>query len=133
MTRTPVWPEDRLKTEPLYLTSKEKPMRACAGGKQASMLARTRGILLRMQPHDPDLVDLQIGRISRYCWKISGTTAMLAQKKEKAMITGQGRWGLYVKRPSAMIEYYRQASLAEKLATTDLVVAATRIKVEYEP
>ena len=26
---------------------------------------------------------------------------MLAQKKDKAMITGQGRWGLYVKRPSA--------------------------------
>ena len=49
------------------------------------------------------------------------------------MITGQGRWGLYVKRPSAMIEYYRQASLDEKLATTDLVVAATRIKVELEP
>ena len=49
------------------------------------------------------------------------------------MITGQGRWGLYVKRPSAMIEYYRQASLEEKLATTDLVVAPTRIKVELEP
>mgnify|MGYP007023068734 CR=1 FL=1 len=31
------------------------------------------------------------------------------------MITGQGRWGLYVKRPSAMIEYYRQAPLEEKL------------------
>ena len=25
---------------------------------------------------------------------------MLAQKKDKAMITGQGRWGLYIKRPS---------------------------------
>ena len=42
---------------------------------------------------------------------------MLAQKKDKAMITGQGRWGLYVKRPSAMIEYDRQAALEEKLAT----------------
>ena len=89
--------------------------------------------MLRMQPSDPDLRDLLIGKISRYCWKISGTTAMLAQKKEKAMITGQGRWGLYVKRPSAMIEYYRQASLEEKLATTDLVVAPTRIKVELAP
>ena len=47
---------------------------------------------------------------------------MLAQKKDKAMITGQGRWGLYVKRPSAMVEYYRQASLAEKLDTTDLTI-----------
>ena len=61
------------------------------------------------------------------------------------MITGQGRWGLYVKRPSAMIEYYRQASLEEKLATTELQVpkakaprkkkkkkekTKTRIKVE---
>ena len=38
------------------------------------------------------------------------------------MITGQGRWGLYVKRPSAMIEYYRQATLDEKLNTTDLTL-----------
>ena len=30
--------------------------------------------------------------------------------------------GLYVKRPSAMIEYYRQASLEEKLNTTDLTL-----------
>ena len=49
-------------------------------------------------------------------------SAVLAQKKDKAMITGQGRWGLYVKRPSAMIEYYRQASLEEKLNTTDLTI-----------
>ena len=45
---------------------------------------------------------------------------MLGPKKDKAMTTGQGRWGLYVKRPSAMIEYYRQAPLEEKLSTTDL-------------
>ena len=51
---------------------------------------------------------------------------MLAQKKDKAMITGQGRWGLYVKRPSAMIEYYRQAPLDEKLDTTDLQPEAKR-------
>ena len=50
---------------------------------------------------------------------------MLGQKKDKAMVTGQGRWGLYVKRPSAMIEYYRQATLQEKLNTTDLA-ATTR-------
>ena len=47
---------------------------------------------------------------------------MLQQGKDKAMVTGQGRWGLYVKRPSAMIEYYRQASLDEKLNTTDLTL-----------
>ena len=51
---------------------------------------------------------------------------------DKAMVTGQGRWGLYVKRPSAMIEYYRQASLQEKLATTDLAkeTRTTRAKKE---
>ena len=37
-------------------------------------------------------------------------------------ISVAGRWGLYVKRPSAMIEYYRQASLDEKLNTTDLTI-----------
>ena len=40
---------------------------------------------------DPELVDVKVGEVSRYCWKISGTTAMLAQKKDKAMITGQAR------------------------------------------
>ena len=45
---------------------------------------------------------------------------MISQGKDKALITGQGRWGLYVNRPSAMIEYYRQAPLEEKLSTTDL-------------
>ena len=106
---------------------------ASGGGRGGSMLMRMRGILLRMQPHDTDLLDLKVGRISRYCWKISGTTAMLAQKKDKAMITGQGRWGLYVKRPSAMIEYYRQAALEEKLNTTALVVPPARIKAEIKP
>ena len=28
---------------------------------------------------DKDLVDVKVGEISRYCWKISGTTAMLAR------------------------------------------------------
>ena len=46
------------------------------------------------------------------CWLVAN----------EAMITGQGRWGLYVKRPSAMIEYYRQATLDEKLNTTDLTL-----------
>ena len=57
---------------------------------------------------------------------------MLQQGKDKAMVTGQGRWGLYVKRPSAMIEYYRQASLQEKLATTGLKkeTRTTRAKKE---
>ena len=57
---------------------------------------------------------------------------MLRQKKDKAMVTGQGRWGLYVMRPSAMIEYYRQASLQEKLDTTDLSkeTRTTRAKKE---
>ena len=59
------------------------------------MLQRVRAILLQMQlAGDPELVDVKVGEVSRYCWKISGTTAMLAQKKDKAMITGQGRWGL---------------------------------------
>ena len=97
-------------------------MASSSGGKKASMLNRTRAVLLRMQleGNHPDLLDIDVSKISNYCWKISGTTAMLAQKKDKAMVTGQGRWGLYVKRPSAMIEYYRQASLDEKLNTTDL-------------
>ena len=48
------------------------------------------------------------------------------------MITGQGRWGLYVMRPSQMIEYYRQAPLDEKLDTSDLrlVKPLRRIKSE---
>jgi len=45
---------------------------------------------------------------------------MISQGKDKALITGQNRLGLYVNRPSAMIEYYRQAPLEEKLSTTDL-------------
>ena len=46
--------------------------------------------------------------------------------------TGQGRWGLYVMRPSQMIEYYRQAPLDEKLDTSDLrlVKPLRRIKSE---
>ena len=67
-----------------------------------------------MEGQYPVLLDLVVGKISSYCWKISGTTAMISQKKDKAMITGQGRWGLYVMRPSQMIEYYRQAPLEEK-------------------
>ncbi len=51
---------------------------------------------------------------------------MLGQKKDKAMITGQGRWGLYVRRPSEMVGYYRQAPLDEKLDTTDLQPEAKR-------
>ena len=43
------------------------------------------------------------------------------------MVTGQGRWGLYVKRPSAMVEYYRQAALDEKLDTTDLAPLAATV------
>ena len=89
----------------------------------AVALMRVRAILLRMQlAGEPELIDLKVASISRYCWKISGVTAMLQQGKDKAMVTGQGRWGLYVKRPSAMIEYYRQASLDEKLNTTDLTL-----------
>ena len=49
----------------------------------------------------------------------SGRSALEAELEEA---TGQGRWGLYVKRPSAMIEYYRQATLDEKLNTTDLTL-----------
>ena len=58
---------------------------------------------------------------------------MISQKKDKAMITGQGRWGIYVMRPSPqMIEYYRQAPLDEKLDTSDLrlVKPLRRIKSE---
>ena len=77
---------------------------------------------MQVEGQHEELLDLEVGKISSYCWKISGTTAMLSQKKDKAMITGQGRWGLYVKRPSAMIEYYRQATLDEKLNTTDLTL-----------
>ena len=57
---------------------------------------------------------------------------MFSQGKDKALITGQGRWGLYVNRPSAMIEYYRQAALEEKLNTTALVVPPARIKAEIK-
>ena len=118
-----VWPKDRSIEEPVFLSDAGKPMKSSGGGVKSSMLPRVRAILLRMQvAGDQDLVDVKVGEISRYCWKISGTTAMLAQKKDKAMITGQGRWGLYVKRPSAMIEYYRQATLDEKLNTTDLTL-----------
>ena len=105
-------------------------MASSSGGKKASMLNRTRAILLRMQvegQHE-ELLDLEIGKISSYCWKISGTTAMLSQRKDKAMITGQGRWGLYVMRPSQMIEYYRQAPLDEKLDTSDLKAPKTNRK-----
>ena len=98
------------------------------------MLYRMRAILLRMQLQceHPALLDLNITKISSYCWKISGTTAMHSQKKDKAMITGQGRWGLYVNRPSAMIEYYRQAPLEEKLATTDLKKTKPKTKNKRE-
>ena len=63
---------------------------------------------------------------------VAGVSAVLGQKKDKAMVKGQGRWGLYVKRPSAMIEYYRQASLEEKLNTTDLaaITRTTRSKTD---
>ena len=37
-----------------------------------------------------------------------------------------GRWGLYVRRPSEMVEYYRQAPLDGKLDTTDLKPEAKR-------
>ena len=76
---------------------------------------------MQLEGNHPDLIGIDVSKISNYCWKISGTTAMIGQKKDKAMVTGQGRWGLYVKRPSAMIEYYRQATLEEKLDTTDLL------------
>ena len=108
-------------------------MRASGGAKSTSMLVRMRAILLRMQlAGDPELIDLQVGKVSRYCWKISGVTTMLRQKKDKAMVTGQGRWGLYVMRPSAMIEYYRQASLQEKLATTDLAKESRTTRAKKE-
>ena len=61
---------------------------------------------MQVEGQYPALLDLVVSKISSYCWKISGTTAMISQKKDKAMITGQGRWGLYVMRPSQMIEYY---------------------------
>ena len=103
-------------------------MASSSGGKKASMLNRTRAILLRMQLEGnyPELLDLDVSKISSYCWKISGTTAMLGQKKDKAMTTDQGRWGLYVRRPSEMVEYYRQTPLDEKLDTTDLKPEAKR-------
>ena len=117
-----VWPADRSTEEPLFVGDNGKRMASSSGGRSASMLNRTRAILLRMQleGQEPELLDLAVAKISSYCWKISGTTAMISQGKDKALITGQGRWGLYVNRPSAMIEYYRQAPLEEKLSTTDL-------------
>ena len=43
------------------------------------MLNRTRAVLLRMQleGNHPDLLDIDVSKISNYCWKISGTTAIL--------------------------------------------------------
>ena len=87
---------------------------------------------MQLEGQEPELLDLAVAKISSYCWKISGTTAMISQGKDKALITGQGRWGLYVNRPSAMIEYYRQAPLLEKLDTTDLaaITRTTRSKTD---
>ena len=128
------WPTTRSKEEPLYTADGGKKMSSSVGSKKTSMLYRMRAILLRMQLQceHPALLDLNITKISSYCWKISGTTAMHSQKKDKAMITGQGRWGLYVNRPSAMIEYYRQAPLDEKLATTDLKKTKPKTKTKRE-
>ena len=123
-----VWPADRSTEEPLFVGDNGKRMASSSGGRSASMLNRTRAILLRMQleGQEPELLDLAVAKISSYCWKISGTTAMISQGKDKALITGQGRWGLYVRRPSEMVEYYRQAPLDEKLDTTDLKPEAKR-------
>ena len=70
-------------TQPVFLSDSGKPMKSSGGGVKSSMLQRVRAILLQMQlAGDPELVDVKVGEVSRYCWKISGTTGMLAQKKD---------------------------------------------------
>ena len=91
-----------------------------------SQLHALRVVGEQLEGQEPELLDLAVAKISSYCWKISGTTAMISQGKDKALITGQGRWGLYVRRPSEMVEYCRQAPLDEKLDTTDLKPEAKR-------
>ena len=85
-----VWPADRSTEEPLFVGDNGKRMASSSGGRSASMLNRTRAILLRMQleGQEPELLDLAVAKISSYCWKISGTTAMISQGKDKALITG---------------------------------------------
>ena len=70
-----------------------------------------------------ELQELWVQKVSGYCWKISGDTAMMSavhvRLLEEAMVKGQGRWGLYAKKPDKMTHYYRHSPLGEKLDTTD--------------
>ena len=122
------WPPDRPVAEKFFVNANGEAMHSSMGGKAKSMLSRVRAVMLAMQleakedgsPAFPALAGVEVSRVTNYCWKISGVSAMHSGGVKEAMIKGQGRWGLYAKRPSEMIHYYRRALLEEILRTTNL-------------